>query len=384
MTSGTYEAGGWSITIPAGGISTGVGIVSSGMLGDRSGPTGFPVPAVLAGFAVLQNSMLGVSSSFSVFPSVQPGVTSNTLTISVTNSNPAPVNFTVTGPAAPFTMNNTCASSLAANSTCQIYVTMESSTPGNYSSNVTIVAASDVNSPIVRSFSGSVVANALVLNTNSHNFGNVTTNTTQTFGLSVTNDSGSSASVGVSDGGAAGYTVVNHCPATLANGAQCQVTVTFDPTTTGTVTDTVTITSNMPIVPGGVGSGPYTDPVTFTGTGIGGGSGQLTASSVQHNWGNINEGTNGGNYGVQLTNGTTSAVTLSYTNPLPTEGFTLVGSSCGASLAVNATCEMIFNFTPNSIGSVTAVYGISADGGAVPLYFGANTYTGITLIGNGQ
>ncbi len=383
-TVGTYEAGGWSIT---GGGLTGVGIVSGGVLGSRSGSTGFPTPAVLAGFAVLQPGALGVSAQFSTFPAVAPGVTSNTLTITVTNANPAPVNFTVTGPAAPFTMTSTCASSLAANAVCQIYVTLESSTPGNYSSSVVVTPSGGSAIPV--NFSGSVVANALVLNTNSHNFGNVTLNTTQTFNLSVTNSSGAAANVSVVDAGASGYTVTTSCPvspATLANGAVCGVTVTLDPTgSAGAYNDTVTIGSTTtPIVPGGLGSGPYSSAVSFTANAIGSGSGYFTASTVGHNWGTVNEGTNGGNYGVQLSNGTASAVTLSYTNPLPTEGFTLVGSSCGSSLAVNATCELIFNFSPTGTGFVTATYGIT---GSVPLYAvgdTSDTYSGITLKGTGQ
>jgi hypothetical protein len=384
-TVGTYEAGGWSIT---GGGLTGVGIVSGGVLGNRSGSTGFPTPAVLAGFAVLQPGALGVSAQFSTFPAVAPGVTSNTLTITVTNANPAPVNFTVTGPVAPFSMTSTCASSLAANAVCQIYVTLESSTPGNYSSSVVVTPSGGSAIPV--NFSGSVVANALVLNTNSHNFGNVTLNTTQTFNLSVTNSSGAAANASVVDAGASGYTVTTNCPvspATLPNGAVCGVTVTLDPTgSAGAYNDTVTIGSTTtPIVPGGLGSGPYSSAVSFTANAIGSGSGYFTASTVGHNWGTVNEGTNGGNYGVQLSNGTASAVTLSYTNPLPTEGFTLVGSSCGSSLAVNATCELIFNFSPtSSTGFVTTTYGIT---GSVPLYAvgdTSDTYSGITLKGTSE
>ncbi len=49
------------------------------------------------------------------------------------------------------------------------------------------------------------------------------------------------------------------CGATLAAGANCTITVTFSPTTTGARTGTVTITANVPVT----GS-----PVGLTGTGV--------------------------------------------------------------------------------------------------------------------
>jgi hypothetical protein len=121
-----------------------------------------------------------------------------------------------------------------------------------------------------------------------------------------------------------------------------------------------------------------------SGTGVTGGN--LTATSVKHNFGTLAAGTSGGNYGVQITNSTSSTVTLtlgSLTNTA--DGFSEVGTNCGSSLAVNASCELIFSFTPatSGLGTVSAVFPITSSS---PLYSGGAQVSPeqITLIGTGE
>jgi len=119
-----------------------------------------------------------------------------------------------------------------------------------------------------------------------------------------------------------------------------------------------------------------------SGTGVVGGN--LTATSVTHNWGSISVGASGGNYGVEITNSTSSAVTLSFSGLTGgSSGFSLVGSSCGASLAVNANCELVFSFTPTATGFVSGTYPITSSS---PLYFNGSAVSPsqITLEGTGR
>jgi len=375
-TQGTYEAGSWKIVTAA---NSGVGQPSF-PAPVRSGPTTFP--AILSGKALLPSGSMMVSPLSYTFPTIATGATSNTLTIIVTNPNTSPVPFTYTGPAAPFSATNTCKSPLQGGTSCNIYVLVGSTTPGTYSSSVVLAPG---NAPAITSaFSVTIQANnGLTLNSNYHNFGNVTLNTSSVFGLSITNNSGATQAIGVNYNIAQGYSVVNGCGTALAAGSACAVSVTFSPSATGTFTDAVTISSAVPIVPGGTGtSGNYSAVVNFTGNGVAGG--QFTATSVRHNWGDIAVGTSGGNYGVELSNNTTAAITLS-TGPLSSTltGFSLVASSCGTSLAVNASCELIFTFTPNAAGSVSATYPITSSS---PLYSGGVVVSPsqITLSGTGQ
>jgi len=379
-TQGTYESGSWT-AVTGSSTLTGVGQPGFGGTSPRSGATTFP--STLAGKALLPTGSLSVSPLSYTFPAIASGTTSNTLTIIVYNSNTTPVPFTYTGPAAPFTATNTCNSPLQGGASCNIYVTLESGTPNTYTSTVVLTPA---NAPTITSnLSGTVQTNnGLSLNTDYHSFGNVNLNTTSSFGLSVTNNSGATQPVGVAYNSAASYTVVNNCAATLAAGQTCQVVVNFTPTSAGqTYTDSVTISSSVPIVPGGTGSGSsYSSVVSFTGTGAG--SGQFTATSVKHNFGSISVGTSGGNYGVQLSNNTASTVTFTL-GPLAntTEGFSLVETSCGTSLPVNGNCELIFSFTPNATGPVSTSYPIVSSS---PLYSGGAVVSPsqITLSGTGQ
>jgi hypothetical protein len=374
---GTYEAGSWKVTSATANSGVGQPSFPSPI---RSGAATFP--AVLAGKALLPAGSMMVSPLSYTFPTITTGVTSNTLTIIVNNPNTSPVPFTYAGPAAPFSATNTCNSPLQGGASCNIYVTLGSTTAGTYSSSVVLTPS---NAPaITAAFSGTIQANnGLTLNSDYHNFGNVTLNTSSTFGLSITNNSGATQPVDVNYNLGQAYSVVNGCGATLTAGQKCVVTVTFSPSATGTFTDAVTISSGVPIVPGGTGSGGnYSAVVNFTGNGVAGG--QFTATSVGHDFGDIDVGTSGGNYGVQLSNNTSASITLS-TGPLSntTTGFSLVASSCGSSLAVNASCELIFTFTPNAVGYVSATYPITSSS---PLYSGGVLVSPsqITLSGTGQ
>jgi hypothetical protein len=93
---------------------------------------------------------------------------------------------------------------------------------------------------------------------------------------------------------------------------------------------------------------------------------------------------------VELTNNTASAITLTlgggtFGSNGAADGYT-VQTNCGATLAVNANCELVFGFTPKAVGTTQVVYPVSATSGGnnVPLMSGGQTYTGITLTGTGQ
>jgi subtilase family serine protease len=381
---GTYESGTWQITS---GATLGIG--DTGF--DRSGPVVFP--AILAGKAVLSTtSPISVTPLTYTFGPLAPSELSNTLTITVTNPGAASVGLSYTPPVTtPFQATNYCPANLAANSNCTINVTFQNSTTGTVTDKVVITPSGG--SAITVSLTGIVnTNNGLQLSTNSHNFGNVTTGSSAaSFGLSITNHASTSAtlSFGTSQSGTTPYNVVTSgCPSTLAAGAQCSVVVSFSPTAAGTFNDVLTVNSNVPILPDGTGSSPnYSDTVSFTGTGVS--AGQFTATSVNHNWGNVTVGTTGTNYGVQLTNATSTTVTLTLGAGFTQGqyGFSLAGSNCGSTLAVNASCELIFSFSPTGAGAVSASYGVTAvntSSSPVQLYSGGNPYSAITLVGTGQ
>jgi hypothetical protein len=381
---GTYETAAWQITT---GVLLGIG--DTGF--DRSGPVAFP--ATLAGKAVLgQTSPITVTPLSHTFGPLAPNALSSTLTIVVTNSSASSVGLSYTPPVTtPFQATNYCPSNLAANASCNINVTFQSGSTGTVTDAIGITPAGG--SAISVSLTGIVNSNTgLTLSTTAHNFGNAATGTTATaFGLSITNNAGIAAalSFATTQSGSTPFDVgTGGCPSTLAAGAQCSVIVNFSPTAVGTFNDVLTVTSDQPILPNGTGSSPnYSAAVTFSGAGVA--SGQFTASSVAHNWGNVTVGTTPSNYGVQLTNTTPTALTLSLGSGFSQGmfGFGLAGTNCSSTLAVNESCELIFSFSPTGAGQVTTTYGVTAvdtSSNPVQLYSGGNPYSAITLLGTGQ
>ncbi len=382
---GNYEAATWKITS---GATLGIG--DKGF--DRSGAAVFP--ATLSGKAVLPaTNPLSVTPLSYTFGPLAPNELSKTLTIAVTNTSAASLPLTESTEVTPgFTITNNCPNTLAASSSCSFDVTFQSATVGTTSTQIQLGGVGG--STITVNLAGIVSANTgLQLNTVAHNFGSVGTGSSATsFGLSITNNASTAATLSFANSptGTSPYSVVTSgCPSSLAAGAQCSVIVNFTPTSSGTFSDVLTISSNVPILPDGTGSaGSYSDTVSFTGSGVSGG--QFTASSVEHNWGSISLGTAGTNYGVQLTNTTATPLTLNLGGSPFVQGqygFNLAGTNCSATLAVNASCELIFSFAPTATGQVSAIYLVSAvdtNNNQVPLYSGGNTYSVITLLGTGQ
>ncbi len=88
----------------------------------------------------------------------------------------------------------------------------------------------------------------------------------------------------------------------------------------------------------------------------------VTFSSVSHNFGSLSVGTStsgGANYGVQLTNTSSSTLTYSSIATSGSSAFTVYGTNCGTSLAVGKTCEIIFSFSPTAPGAVSATWSLA-------------------------
>jgi uncharacterized repeat protein (TIGR03803 family) len=379
---GTFEEATWSIS--AGSQITGIGDKNF----DRSGPTSFPANLIGKALLAADGSLSATPLSLTFGPQAA-GATSGTQDVTVTNNSSSTASITYSMPTSFFNVTNNCPASLAAGASCQLQIKYSDATPGTDTASIVLTPASG--STITISLSGTT-ANAsagLTLSTTQHNFGSVTDGTTETSGVGVTNNSTTTASLSFSFATGAGFTDSSNCGSTLAPGASCTVTVNYAPTATGNSTATVTFTSDEPILPGGTGSGSsYQDVATFTGTGVVGGT--FTATTTGHNFGVTTIGSQATPYGVLLSNNTSVPLTLelgagSYMGN--TSGYTMA-TNCGATLAVNANCDIQFYYTPNSAGTTTVLFGVVAYNGSTgyPLYSGGteDTNAGITLTGTGN
>jgi Abnormal spindle-like microcephaly-assoc'd, ASPM-SPD-2-Hydin len=131
-------------------------------------------------------------------------------------------------------------------------------------------------------------------------------------------------------------------PATLQPGQQLQVTVTFDPTTAGTDSGTLTVTSDDP-------SGPAT--VSLGGTGTATTTPQLTVSPTVVNFGNVPLNA-ASTQPVTLTSTGSAAVTINaatVTGP----GFSVTGANFPLTLNPNQSVTLQVQFDPTAAGAAS-------------------------------
>jgi hypothetical protein len=339
-------------------------------------------------FKALLGASLAVASCAAL---AQPAIKVNggtTLTFAstpvfVTNSTPAPSTITlentgtekltITGieksgtNATDFAMTGTCVGvSVTVNvgATCTIGATFTSLFPDSRSATFTVQSNAATNPSIT--VSGTAVAvttPSIVLSATSIVFN------TQTVGMAsasrqitVINNSTVQVSVTqVSSSSDTEFATTTDCVGNLAAGDICSILVTFNPTVAGARTGTVTITSN-------VSGSPRTVALSGPGVTVPVGAAALEASA--HSFPATPTGvtatvmrttlTNTGNAPLSLT-----AIALSGANA--SEFASSVGTTCavGAAgmLAVDASCDLEVNFTPQSAGSKSASLVVTHDAG---------------------
>ncbi|MEI7705449.1 MAG: choice-of-anchor D domain-containing protein, partial [Deltaproteobacteria bacterium] len=163
-------------------------------------------------------------------------------------------------------------------------------------------------------------------------------------------------------------------PATVAVGGSCTVSVVFHPTTRGVKNANVTFTTNDPVNPVQI--------VTATGKGVAGVA-SVTYGGVAISdfaFGTVAVGSNASatlvlnNTGDGLLAVTSSSIIVTGTST----GFTRQSTTCGASLAIGASCNIVVRYAPTStaLANNSTLRVITNSGGV------ANTQTNIALQGN--
>jgi hypothetical protein len=149
------------------------------------------------------------------------------------------------------------------------------------------------------------------------------------------------------------------CGASLAASATCTVTLTFKPTVTGTNSATLKVADNA-------GTGSQTASITGTGaTGTGGAVISLSATSLT--FANTIDGTSSVAQTITVKNtGTATAnltsIALGGTNPLQFKEL----KTCGATLAVSASCAVYISLKPTLAEALSAVLSITDNASGSP------------------
>jgi hypothetical protein len=275
---------------------------------------------------------VAISPSVLSFGNVQTGSTSAAQTLTLQNKLSAAFNITsITLPAnfARATNPGTCSASLAAGASCTINVVFAPGSSGAKSGTLSIVSSA---ATLSVSLSGSGVAPAANRTPGALSFGNIAVGTSSASQVVTLSNSGAGTlSVGAlsfSGANGADFTQTNNCAASLAVGASCTINVSFTPAAAGNRTATLNIND-----------GAGTQTVSLSGRGLAAGP-AMTVSPSPLSFGNSPQAvtrtltlSNTGTVGEAISS-------ISITNNGGGRYALAAGGSCGAALAVGASCTV--------------------------------------------
>ncbi len=308
---------------------------------------------------------VSLSATTLAFGQQQINTTSPAQQITVRNTGNAPLTFTSIKVTAPFMHTRTCPNStgsLAPGATCTISVAFRPTSKGAINGSLTITDDAG-GSPRTIALRG--VGASVALSTSGFNFGTQVVNTSSAArSFTITNNGTLSlpiASIGISGAQAASFGRTHTCPTSLAVGASCTVSVMFKPTISGTNNATLNVVYNA-----------KTTPRTVTLTGVGT---ALDVSPTTLNFGDQKLGTTSAARIITLANRGTTAITLgaqTMGGAYPAN-FTRT-TTCGSTLAPNATCTISIAFAPRTTGIKTASVSIASNaaGGSRMVVFSGN------------
>ena len=241
-TCGTSVAAGGSCTISVTFTPTVTG-TQTGTITITDNATGSPQTVSLTGAGVTSGTTTVTFSPTSLtFSPQQINTTSSSKSVRLTNTGSSTLTITSAAVTGPFTLSNGCAKSLAAGSSCSLSVRFNPTAVGTGSGTLTITDSA-TGSPQSVPLSGT--GGNLTLSPTSLSFGTVSVNTKsppQT--ATMTNLGTVAASIsGISV--SSRFAQTNTCGSSLAAGAHCTISVTFNPTATGSVTGSVSISDNV-------------------------------------------------------------------------------------------------------------------------------------------
>ncbi|MBS1850170.1 MAG: DUF4082 domain-containing protein [Acidobacteria bacterium] len=248
-----------------------------------------------------------------------------------------------------FSRTTTCGSTLAVNASCTFTITFRPTASGARTANLS-VSDNAPGSPHTVVLSGNGTAPIASLSPTSVAFGVQAVNTTSPASTVTLTNTGT-ASLTISSTSITGTNSTNFartttCGSTLAVGASCTFNVTFTPSASGSRSASLSVSDSA-------SGSPHTVALTGTGTGV-----AVTPTSIA--FGNQNLATTSSAQVVTLRNVGTSTLTgisTSFTGS-NTSDFART-TTCGTSLAANASCTISVTFTPTAIGARSATLRIA-------------------------
>jgi len=301
------------------------------------------VPNISLSGTGVADGQLALSPTSEAFGSITVG-TKQSQTVTLTNNGGSTVNisqasisgsgFQLSGIATPLTLN--------ASQSTTFTVAFAPQSTGAVSGTVTIT--SDASNPtLTMALSGTGVAvGALGSNPTSLSFSSVTVGSKQTLSETVTNTGGSSVTISNVAISGTGFSLSGiTAPVALAAGQAATFSVSFAPPSAGSVSGSITITSNA--------SNPtLTIPLSATGVVA---VGTLAVAPTTLNAGSAVVGTSGTASGSLTASGASVTVTAASTN---NSVFSVGGLSLPVTISAGQSVPFTVTFSPKTTGAVSA------------------------------
>jgi hypothetical protein len=274
--------------------------------------------------------------------------------------------------------NNTCGSTLAANTACSISVTFTPTASGARSGTLSLTDSAGTQTAQLTGTGQAPATDTLA--PLSLTFAQQQLNTTSAAQQVMLTNAGDVALTLISASISGDFSVVNACGTSLAAHSTCAFSVSFTPTATGARSGTLTVSdqfqsqtvllSGTGVAPPGVSLTPAS--LTFAATGVG-----LSALPQT----------------LTLTNN--GGLPLTISNIAITPGFSIVSNNCPATLSANSACAISIVFTPSAAGAITGALTLadnapsgtqtaSLNGTGIDFTLAANGPTSATLSSGGS
>ena len=352
------------LTMPESAIATPTGITFSEGTGTHQVAVRYPGDS---SHSASESATVGLQSPGPIttlettslsFGSITVGQTSASQTAVLTNAGDAPLSITgiaLTGPnASSFDFANNCGTGLPAGGQCEIHGHFAPIAPGALSATISITDNAG-NSPQTIALSGTGVGmpTTVAFSATSLSFGSITVGETSASQQVVVTNTGSAAlsiaSIAVTGTNASSFVFANTCGTSLAVGASCTIHGHFAPTTDGALTASVTITDDA-----------ATSPQTIALSGTGVGMPVVTLSATSMTFAATSVGATSGSLFVTAANSGNAALSIASVAITGADASSFESTnSCGARLAVGASCYIYATFAPTASGALTAAITIT-------------------------
>ena len=252
--------------------------------------------------------------------------------------------YSVTGLSTPATLNPSATATLTATYT----PSAAGSTPGSIT-----VASNASNSTLTIPLAGTGAQAGLSISPSTFNFGSVVDGQTKSQTFTVTNTGTASLTIAQISANGAAYSVSGlNAPATIAAGASTTFSVLFAPTTAGSLTGSVSISSNAPNSP---------NAAALSGTGVAA-SVTLSASPTSVTFTNVSAGTSSSK-SVTISNSGNTSVTISQVS-VNAKDFAVSGMNTPLTLNAGQNAVMSVNFQPTASENISGNITVSSSSGA--------------------